>query len=68
MTDTHNTIERPAIVEDKHLEYLDALRESGETNMWGSPAYVERAFGVNKSDSRVIVKYWMDTFGQRHPD
>jgi hypothetical protein len=55
---------RPKIVEDAHLTFLDGLRESGATNMFGAGAYVERAFGVDKREARDIVLYWMETFGE----
>lgn len=51
------TIERPEIVTDEHLEYLDDLRDSGATNMFGAGAYVKRAFKVSEEDAREIVSY-----------
>jgi hypothetical protein len=41
---SENKIERPEFVSDEHLEFLDDLRESGVTNMWGAQAYLEEAF------------------------
>lgn len=58
-------IERPAIVEDVHLEYLDELRESGTTNMFGARPYLMRNFGLSGADAAVILTYWQETFGQR---
>ena len=43
-------------------EYLNDLRESGETNMFGSPAYLAGAFGLDKRTAREYVSYWMETF------
>ena len=60
-------IERPEIVIDEHLEYLNELRESGETNMFGAGEYLEDEFDLCNSDARIILKYWMDSFGERHP-
>lgn len=57
---------RPAIVTDEHLEYLDALRESGVTNMYGAGQYLESAFDVNRKDASVILVFWMRTFSERH--
>jgi len=54
--------ERPEFVTKEHLIYLDDLRESGETNMFGSPRYLRDEFEVNRPTSVAIVKYWMDTF------
>jgi hypothetical protein len=59
-------MERPDFVTDEHLEYLDALRESGVTNMWGASPYVEYAFKVHIDIARKILGYWMDTFCERH--
>ena len=58
--------ERPSIVSDEHLEYLDALRESGKTNMFGAGPYLRRNFqGLTRNDSHVILSYWMKTFSER---
>ncbi len=55
--------ERADFIGEDHLLYLDDLRESGQTNMFGAPAYVEQEFDVTEEESRVITQYWMDTFG-----
>lgn len=57
---------RPEIVEDSHLEYLDNLRESGATNMFGAGIYLQDEFGVSRTDARTILTYWMKSFGVRH--
>jgi hypothetical protein len=54
---------RPEFVTDEHLEYLDHLRESGVTNMFGACPYVQRRFGMPDKEARKILSYWMDTFG-----
>jgi uncharacterized protein YciI len=53
-------------VTDEHLEYLDALRESGVTNMFGAGRYVQEQFGVSRHEAKDIVTHWMITFDQRH--
>jgi len=55
---------RPPIVTDEHLQYLDDLRESGATNMFGAGRYVEQEFDVSKSDASTILSYWMESFGK----
>lgn len=57
---------RPDCVEDEHLAYLDDLRQSGVTNMWGAGTYVQREFGVSRKEAQEITLYWMATFSQRH--
>ena len=59
-------MERPEIVEDEHLEFLDELRESGVTNMFGADAYVINEFFVDKKTAGTIVQYWMDSFSERN--
>ncbi len=56
------TIERPEIVENKYLEYLDDLRDSGITNMFGAGSYLAEEFDLPIKDARIILKYWMKTF------
>ena len=58
--------ERPEFVTDEHLEYLDELRESGDTNMLGAGRYVEEEFELNQDTAGKILLYWMDTFGDPH--
>ena len=45
------------------FEFLDGLRESGVTNMWGAPAYVEKRFpdwGGDKAGKAFLL--WKETF------
>ena len=60
------SIERPKIVTNDHLNYLDTLRDSGECNMFGAGEWVEEAYGVTKREARTIVTYWMESFAERH--
>ena len=46
----------------EHKTYLDNLRKSGVTNMFGAGPYVQCEFGVNKADARAIVLEWMKSF------
>jgi hypothetical protein len=52
---------------DEYLEYLDDLRESGVTNMYGAGEYLEAEFGLSKITAREYLRYWMETFTERHP-
>lgn len=60
-------VEKPEIVTDEHLEYLDDLRESGVTNMFGAGAYLEDEFSIGRREARTILAYWMESFTERHP-
>jgi hypothetical protein len=59
---------RPDFVTDDHLEYLDMLRESAVTNMFGAGPYVEYQFGLDRHEAKDIVLYWMATFESRNPN
>lgn len=60
------TTERPEVVLDEHLEYLDELRESGQVNMFGAQRFLRDDFGLEPRAAVVILRYWMDTFAERH--
>ena len=49
-------------MEQEHKEYLDKLRESGETNMFGAGQYLQMEFGLEKREAREILSEWMRTF------
>ena len=58
------TLKRPENVTNDMLEYLDDLRESGVTNMYGAGEYVESSFDLNSKEARDVLSYWMNTYGQ----
>ena len=61
-------IERPDVADlDDILKYLDDLRDSGATNMFGAAPYLVRAFALNRNLANNILGYWMQTFSLRHP-
>lgn len=58
---------KPEKCTEKHLEYLDDLRESGKTNMYGAAPYLQKEFpGLNDREAREVLTYWMETFDERH--
>lgn len=66
-------VEKPRVKNlDKMLEYLDQLRESGETNMFAAAPYLERYVyqelgqRMFTGTARKVLVYWMRTFGERH--
>lgn len=52
----------PAYVPERYLEYLDRLRESGVTNMWGAVPYLQSAFAdlTDRDQTRDILLYWVE--------
>jgi hypothetical protein len=55
---------RPDFVKSEHLEFLDNLRKSGKTNMFGATPYLVKRFCLKEKEARQILSYWMETFGQ----
>lgn len=53
--------------EENVFTYLDALRESGITNMFGAAPYIEDKFGVSRKEAVKLLCEWMETFDKRHP-
>jgi len=49
------------------FEYLDDLRESGVTNMFGASPYLKDEFDLSYLDARNVLSEWMRTFSERHP-
>lgn len=58
--------ERPEVCSDEMLEYLDELRESGITNMFGAGSYLEDEFDLPRKDASAVLLYWMSSFSERH--
>jgi len=52
---------------NKYFEFLDDVRDSGVTNMFGASEYLEQNFNLNHMDAIVVLTLWMKTFSQRHP-
>ena len=62
-------VERPDVVEEEHLIFLDDLRERGATNMFGAGSYLQEQFPeLGSNVARGILTYWMESFSERHPD
>lgn len=54
---------------EEMLEYLDELRESGVTNMWGAVPYLVNEFDMDDEKlAGQVHSYWMKTFGDRHKE
>lgn len=47
---------------EKAFEYLDRLRESGVTNMWGAAEFVQSRFACSNEIAKKFLFAWMDTF------
>ncbi len=60
-------MEKPEILKEEHLEYLDELRDSGATNMFGARSYLMAVYDdLTEKEAGDILSYWMKTFSERH--
>lgn len=50
------------IMNKEHKEYLDELRESGATNMFGAAQYLMEEFDMDKKEARQVLTEWMTSF------
>ena len=50
----------------KYFEYLDHLRESGVTNMFGAVPYLQQEFpelSFDRAQAVYILRQWMASYG-----
>lgn len=48
--------------EQELFDYLNELRDSGKTNMFGAPRYLQTEFGLCKKDSQDVFWAWTEQF------
>jgi len=61
-----STTKRDECITDDHLTFLDALRESGVTNIYEARPCIKDGFNVGEEVATKILVYWMKTFGQEN--
>ena len=44
----------------REFEYLNTLRRSGATNMFGASPYLMNEFGLSMVEARKVLMEWMD--------
>lgn len=47
-----------------YFTYMDGLRQSGITNMFGAGAYLQKKFQIGEVLSIKVHALWMETFGK----
>ena len=51
------------VVKDMH-SFLNDLRDSGVTNMFGAAPYLQKEFGLDKREARQVLANWMQSFSE----
>ena len=48
--------------EDTMFTYLEGLRQSGVTNMFGAGPYLEREFGLDRNEAKEVLMNWKRSY------
>ena len=48
--------------EQEVLTYLNMLRDSGATNIFGATPYIEEEFDLNSKEAKRLLMLWMANF------
>jgi len=48
----------------EYYQYLEGLRQSGVTNMFGASPYLAKAYALSSSEAITIVGSWMENYSQ----
>jgi len=46
----------------EEFSYLDHLRRSGVTNMFGAGEYLQRDFNMNRHEAKEVLMAWMNNY------
>lgn len=49
-----------------YFNYLDMLKESGVTNMFGASPFLQEEFDLDRQRAKAVLLEWMRTFADRH--
>ena len=55
-------MDKVMVEKEEVFDYLDALRESGITNMFSSPSYLMRQFDISKPEAFDLFIAWTEQF------
>ena len=46
----------------EYFEFLETLRNSGITNMFGAVPYLQQEFGLDRYKARDVLLAWMESY------
>lgn len=49
---------------EEKLKYLEELRQSGVTNMFGAGPYLQQRFGMGLNEAIKLLSTWMQHYGE----
>jgi hypothetical protein len=62
--ETKETTRATTPQEKEVMEFLNTLRDSGVTNMFGAAPYIVDEFGYDKGEARRMLTLWMNNFNE----
>ena len=57
---------KPDYTEEDVFVFLDVVRESGVTNMFGASPYIRDEFGCTRYEANRLLTKWMETYSERN--
>lgn len=58
-------MEKPEENMKAYFEYLEALRTTGVTNMFGAAPYLMEMFDLSQKESKRVLMEWMKSYGKK---
>ena len=52
------------MITEQHRDFLNDLRDSGVTNMFGAAPYLQKEFGIDQKSAREVLANWMQSFSE----
>ena len=49
---------------NEYYVYLENLRQSGVTNMFGAGPYLQKAYGLNPREALKVLGSWMNNYNE----
>ena len=49
---------------DKYWLYLEQLRQSGVTNMYGATPYLQKEFKLSHNEAKKVLTDWMSNYNK----
>lgn len=50
--------------EKEMFDYLNVLRDSGITNMFGAGSYLQDTFEIERKEANTVLTKWMENFNE----
>ena len=46
-------------MKQEYYDYLESLRDSGVTNMFGAAPFLQHQFGLSRQEAKTVLLEWM---------